>query len=115
MGESIFEEEEYEIFTRIIREMPPKRLCEIAGRYEVDFPSEIPIFKIPDFLYEELDEEARREIIDEYGDAGNVICHFFMPHYFNIEFFFDTLNIFFCKRFLSISKTYSISCQSSFC
>jgi len=78
VGESVFNEDEYEIFTRIIREMPPKRLYEIAGRYEVDFPSELPIFKIPDFLYEELDEEARREIIDEYRDAGNTTCHFFL-------------------------------------
>jgi len=70
-------ETEAQKFLRIIREMPANLVHELIEHYDIDVPLELPMDELPAFLLDELDASARKEIIDNYGDAGKTLCYFF--------------------------------------
>ena len=64
-------------FLRIIREMPANMVHRLIDYYDVDVPFELHLSELPEFLFDELDADVRKEIIDNYVDAGKALCYFF--------------------------------------
>lgn len=72
-----FSETEAQTFLRIIREMPANMVYGLVHYYDIDVPFELHLNELPEFLFDELDAKVRKEIIDDYGDAGKTLCYFF--------------------------------------
>jgi len=57
--------------------MPPPTSHGVANYYNVEIPAETKLYELPTFLFESLDSKARKEVIEDFRDAGKPICHFF--------------------------------------
>jgi len=68
---------EDQTFLRIIRGMPANMVYGIIHYYDIDIPLEFGLNELPAFLFDELEPEARKKIIEDYADAGNTLCYFF--------------------------------------
>lgn len=66
------------IFTRTIQRMPPTLVRKIAEENNINIPFELSsLSELSEFLLQELDDGVKREIIANYGDAGNVLSYLF--------------------------------------
>lgn len=77
MGDIEFSETEVQTFLRIIREMPANVVYGIIHQHNIDVPFELHLNELPEFLFDELEPDVRKEIIDNYVDAGKALCYFF--------------------------------------
>jgi len=77
MSDTDFSESEAQTFLRIIREMPASMVYRLVDYYDIDVPFELHLSELPGLLFDELDANARKEIIVDYGDAGKALCYFF--------------------------------------
>lgn len=64
-------------FLRIIREMPVTMIYRLIHYYNIDVPFDLRSNQLPEFLYDEIDSDVRKEILDNYQDAGKALCYFF--------------------------------------
>jgi len=77
MGNEELSETEAYTFLRIIRGMPANMVYGLIHYYDIDVPFELHLRELPEFLFDELDANIRKEIIDKYADAGKALCYFF--------------------------------------
>lgn len=77
VSEIKFSETEAQTFLRIIRDMPANLVYGIIHHYDIDIPIEFGLAELPAFLFDELEPEARKKIMDDYADAGKALCYFF--------------------------------------
>jgi len=77
MADIEISETEAQTFLRIVRDMPPHMIYGIIHYYDIDVPFELGLTELPAFLFDELEPEVRKKIIDDYAYAGKALCHFF--------------------------------------
>lgn len=65
------------LFRRAIRTMPVGLRFKIAEQYEIEVPSDMNVYEMTQFIIEELSDNAKKEVVSIYGDAGKSICHYF--------------------------------------
>jgi hypothetical protein len=66
------------LLRRTIRSMDNEMLSTIASKYEIDIPMEMDFYEATQFLFDELSDEEKNEIVGNYGDAGKPVSHFFV-------------------------------------
>jgi len=70
-------EYEAQTFLRIIRDMPANMVYGLTHQYDIGVPLELHLSELPEFLFDELAPDVRKELINSYADAGKALCFFF--------------------------------------
>jgi hypothetical protein len=62
-----------------LQKMPLRMLYSLADKYDVEIPFDMSdVYSIVDSFLDELDSEAKKEILQKYADAGKVSTFVFI-------------------------------------